>query len=224
MPLLYTLFTIYFLGLEFSCFLVGGLLLRKYWAFEYKLLVALSGLTFLVESFVEIIILTHWFSYLPVYGLFLPFECLLILYIFYRLALHPVTRRLNLIFLGLLPIGIVLLYWLYPHFSGYNEPVIIFYLFLQLISASSLLIDILMDSSDTTIIHRPQFWMVFGMIVYCTIITVAHIAALFFLRRLPLMYYKISAVVANTFMYVGFITSFIVLHRQSRKSMLVQGR
>ncbi|HWK02016.1 MAG TPA: hypothetical protein VNS58_00195 [Puia sp.] len=217
MPQIYYIYILYFAALYLSCFLTGCLLVRKSRPLEYKLLVVLSGLTLVVETVVTQYDLRRidgrW-----MYIFFAPVECGFIIYILYRASVHPNIKRLNAILLGLLPISIGIAYWLHPAFSGFNDIADFFYDFLELIAACSFLTDVLLNKSDTPVGRQPLFWMASGILFYCCMFTLLGVL-LNYMPRMPRRYLAPYSLVANTFMYTGFIACFICLHRARRRNV-----
>ncbi|HWK04309.1 MAG TPA: hypothetical protein VNS58_11790 [Puia sp.] len=216
MPLLYIIFAYYYLGLLLSCFLTGCLFVRKSWSLEYKLLVILSGLTLLAETgaylYATLRIDGHW-----VHNLFAPVECVFILYILHRASMRPAIKRLNIVLLVILPAGIGVIYGLHPAVLRIGEFAALFYLFLELTAACSFLIDLVLNKSDTPVGRQPLFWMAAGMLFYCSIFSM-ELTVMSFIKKIPWQYSVSYAIVANTFMYTGFITCFICLHRANPAS------
>jgi hypothetical protein len=197
-----------------SCLLTGSLLIRKDWPIEYKLLVVLSGLTLLTETTVQIShhlfkVIIYW-----LYNLFLPVECVFFIYILYRAAANPVIKRLNIGLLLLLPVGIAILYWLYPFFHKANDHVVLLYLFAELIASCSFLIDIIIDKSNTLLTRHPLFWMTFGLCMYSGLYIVLHSLSGYLHETTMLrLFYMLDTLIPNFILYSGFIICFLRLHK-----------
>lgn len=219
MPLLYITFAIYYFSLLLSCLLTGCLLLRKNWPLEYTLLVILSGLTLLVEAAALQYAVRHidgsW-----VQDLFTPVECVVILYVLHRGSVRPAIKRLNVVLLAILPVGIVVIYGLHPTLFWIGEFASLFYVFLELIAACSFLIDLVLNKSDTPLGRQPLFWMAAGMVFYCSIKSL-ELTVMSFITKIPWQYSLSYSMVSNTFMYTGFIACFICLHRAGRRGSSV---
>ncbi|HWK02063.1 MAG TPA: hypothetical protein VNS58_00430 [Puia sp.] len=214
MPLYLIVFSFYYIALLLSCFLIGCLLVRKSWPLEYKLLVVLTGLTSLVETIVFLNVArridSRW-----MYSFFAPVECGFILYILYSASVHPAIKRLNAILLGFLPISIGIAYYMHPVFTRFNESAGLFYDFLELIAACSFLTDVLLNKSDTPLGRQPLFWMAAGILFYSSLFTLLD-ALRTYIPKIPVQYLTMYSVIANTFMYTGFIACFICLRRTDR--------
>src|SRR5258708_2383265 len=216
MPLFYIVFLFYYETLLLSCLLIGCLLVRKSWRREHKLLVILSGMTLLVETEVTLFIVHRIFNRW-LYTFFAPVECGFIIYILYRASVHPAIKRLSAILLGVLPISIGIAYCLHPAFYRFNDIAGLFYLFSELLAACSFLVDVLLNKSDTPPGRQPLFWLACGMLFYCSIYTLIN-AVSDHIVKFSYQFYLLYSIVANTFMYTGFIACFICLHRARRGS------
>jgi len=214
MPLYFILSLVYFTVLLLSCLLTGWLLVRKSWPLEYKLLVVLCSLTFLVEMSADLLVI-HRIYHFWLYNLFAPVECGFILYIFYRGSTDPAVKRLNVLLLACLPPGIAVTYFLHPVFFRLNEPAALLYLFWELIGACAVVIGILLNKSDSPLGHQPLFWMACGILFYCCIFTLIH-AVMNVMPKIQNQYFTLYSFFANTFMYSGFIASFCSLRRVNR--------
>lgn len=204
-----------------SCILTGCIFVRKGWPLEYKLLIVLSGLTFLVESVQQICFYILNVNIDWLYNCFLPAECACFIYILYRASVHKVIKRLNLALLMILPIGAGILYWRYPFFYKINDHVVLLYLFTELIGACSFLTGLLLSQSKTPLTHQPLFWLAFGLLIYSGLYIVLHSILYDFLyvnldakmTKVLGIYYYLNTFTANLFMYAGFIICFIRLHQ-----------
>lgn len=195
-----------------SCFLTGCLLMRKSWLFEYKLLVVLSGLTLVVEVAVQLSFFLKT-SPLPwLYNYFIPLEAGCIVYILYRTSVHRALKRLQSGLLICLPIGIGVSCGLHPVFLKLNESIGLFCLFVELMSSCFFLIDALLDNSNTPLTRRPLFWLTCGLIFYCSNFILMHALMSYLpLTKISPKYYVLNGIIANVFMYAGFIGCFISL-------------
>jgi hypothetical protein len=111
----------------------------------------------------------------------------------------------------ILPPGVVIYFIVRPPFA-YIE---LFYLFLELVAACAVLIDILKDVSDKPMYSRPTFWLATGMLCFSSLyIVVFSLGQL--LNLLPYTVLLAFTTFDNTFMYGGFIACFIALRREGR--------
>lgn len=204
----------YYELLLMACVFIGCLFLRRSFPLEYKLMVILSGLTLLVESMVVYFFFSH--AHKPwIYNFFGPVECAFIVYIFYRASTHQAVRRLHVFLLFLLPVGIGISYWMYSDLFRINDKVILYCIFTNLIAACSYLADILLNKTDVPMVRYPFFWMAAGMLLFCCSYVMVP-ALLNYLRIIPVGYSMLYSLLANTFMYSGFIACFVCFRRLTR--------
>lgn len=202
---------LYYEALLITCFFTGCLFLRKSFPLEYKLLVVLSGLTLLVESAVMYFLIFKtakpW-----IYDFFGPVECGFIVYILYRVSLSRVIKRLNIFLLVLLPVGVGICHMLPPLLPWVNEPAIFYCLFTNLVAACSYLIDLLLNKADIPLIRYPFFWMASGELIFCCVYAMIP-PLLNYYMKISYTYFMVYSLVANTFMYGGFIACFYCFRR-----------
>ena len=207
------LLNIYYYLLLLTCALTGSLLVRRNWALRFKLLMALSWATILAETLAGICFVRH-INHLSWYAPWEFLETLTLLYILSREAILPWVKRLHIVLMTVLPLGAVLYYVLTPAFVY----MMLFYLFLELLAAGAVLIDILTDVSDVPMHSRPMFWLAAGMLFYCSLyIVIFSLGQL--LNTLPHDDFMPFGCLANTFMYGGFIACFVTMRRLDRKAL-----
>jgi len=176
----------------------------------------LSGLTFLVET-----VMTAWvISYKSrpwLYSYFGPVESGFIVYIFYRAAMVPLIKRMNTILLIILPIGIGISFYLTPDSVRLMQAIVLFCLFINLIAACLFLADVLLHKADIPLARHPFFWMASGILIFCWIYGVLT-PLLSHFTKLRSVYFLLDMLVANLFMYSGFIACFICFRRTNSAS------
>jgi hypothetical protein len=208
---------IYYHLLLLVCALTGSLLVRRNWPRWAKLLVILPWVTQVAEILAWICLVNNVNKqfYHSWYTIWAFLEALTLLYILSRGAILPSVKRLHRLLMMLSPVGLILYFILWPTFAYIG----LFYLSLELVAAGAVLIDILVDVSDTPMIKKPVFWLATGMLFFCSLyIVVLSLGRL--LSTLPHDKYWPFSCFANTFMYTGFIACFIVLSRRKGREAL----
>jgi len=158
------MFLYFFFGLA-SVYL-GFVLVRKSWPIQYRLLLVLACLDFFVTlgSYLWSTMLfksNHWIA-----NAVAPFECALILYIFYKAATHRLIQRINIgLMIAIVPL-LLIAYTLKPLFFILNTTAVIGCYFFILLSACSAFIDLLLDKRDFRLSRHPMFWLAGGMLLY----------------------------------------------------------
>jgi hypothetical protein len=197
-----------------SCFLTGCIVIRKSWPLEYKLLLALTSLTILIEVTEQICFFFLKMTFVEwLYNCFTPAECACLLYIFHRASVHPAIKRLNAVLLLFLPVGAGFLYYLYPLFITINDNVVVFYLFIELVSACSIILDLLMGQSQSPLTRQPLFWLASGMLFFSGLYIVM-VSIIFKLKMTNNLYIyeMLIQIIANSCMYAGFLICFVRQH------------
>lgn len=202
---------IYYHILLLVCALTGSILLRRSWAFWARLLVVLTWVTQVAEILAFFAMIRR-VDINICYSLWIFLETLTLLYVLSRGTSLPWVKRLHIILMAVLPMGMVLYFILMPAFAYLG----LFFLFLELMAAGAVLIDILADVSDVPMQSKPIFWLATGMLFYCSLyIVVFSLGQL--LNTLPHDDFMPFGCLANTFMYGGFIACFVTLRRQAPK-------
>ena len=207
-----------------SCFLTGCIVIRKNWPLENKLLLALTGLTILIEMIEQICFFFLKMTFVEwLYNCFTPVECASLVYIFYRSSEYPAIKRLNAVLLLLLPVGAGFLYYLHPLFITINDHVVVFYLFVELISACSIIIDLLLGQSQSPLTRQPLFWLASGMLFFSGLYIVM-VSIIFKLKMTNILFiYEIlNQIIANSCMYAGFLIYFVRQHQVMTEQVIEQ--
>jgi hypothetical protein len=144
---------------------------------------------------------------------FAPLESTTFLCIFYNGATQVAVKRLIAVLLGLLPVGFLTFYVLHPVLSKMNIGVYVFYLFLELISACAVLIDILLNKSGLSLREQPLLWLVIGMLSFCSLFILYHLLMGYFLDLGTYRYFMLYSSLAIGSMYGGFIACFVGYNR-----------
>jgi hypothetical protein len=195
--------------LELMSFIVGLACMSKRWPITYKILVFFSGLTFLVE------ILGYQLSFKYennnwLYNIFSPLECIIILYLFSQIIMEKKLQLIILYFIPLMIAATVFTYILQPNFFIYNSYAHTVYLVLWVIICGFYFIDVMINDNRVSLIKQPGFWLATGILFFSVIFIILQSLYNIF-TTLP--NYKIIVryfiIVANTFMYVGFVGTFI---------------
>jgi len=214
--LFYILYTNSLLALECITAILGYRWMRKDWASAYKLLVALSCVTVAVEISAACCIPLH-LNFERIYNVWSFVETGTILVIQFLAVTHTWLRCLLMLLLAVLAAGTVAGYRLLPEFTQLNFPVMLFSLFVQLIGSCAALADVLLGTSDRPLSAQPDFWLATGMLFYCCIFIAGHILRVYDTGIAARRFYTFFIIVANIFMYGGFIACFRTLRRQDRQ-------
>ncbi|MDO6430167.1 hypothetical protein Q4E93_06200 [Flavitalea sp. BT771] len=213
--ILYLVYTVYCLGFEWAAAIVGQRCKRAAWQDAYKWLVILCWVTVVVEMtdhcFILLRVQHHIF-----YNIWGYFETGGIIFIQRRLLKQQWTKHLLTAMLILLTIGTAANYVWGPPLNDLNPPFQLFTLFIQLIGTCAALIDILGDKTTAVPLSaQPAFWMNAGMLFYCSVFVLNYIFLLFFRSPGPIgWFFLVCSLIANTFMYGGFIACFLTLKKQ----------
>ena len=212
--ILFYFFSTYSLNaLECVAAIMGYRWMRKDWAPAHKLLVALSCVTVGVELSVDCCIFLH-INFERIYNVWSFVETGTILFIQFLAVKHAWLRRLLILLLVVLAAGTVVCYRFVPVFEQLNFPVMLFSLFVQLIGSCVALIDVLLGTSDRPLSAQPDFWLATGMLFYCCIFIAGHILKVYTTGIAAGRFYSFFIIVANIFMYGGFIACFKALRRE----------
>jgi len=153
----------------------------------------------------------HW-----VYNIWEPFDCCMILLLFYFGIAHGRTRRLFRWLLVLAPVGFVFFNLCHFIVLAWHFRSMLFYLFCELIGACLFLVDGRLPGEEQSIFQRPLVWMAFGTILYCIIYILTH-ALWAYIEVWPTWRYEVLVGVANTFDYLGVVLALYALRRKTRR-------
>ena len=152
--------------LELAALFLGCVLVRKSWPAPYRFLLGYKCLAFFIA-----VVSMAWSTFFRqsnhwIYNLYNPIECALLLYVYYRAAVHPAIKRLDLSLLAVLPPLIFIVYLLVPVLYSLNSMAGIGYLFLLILSSCGVYVDLLLDKGDLPIFRHPLFWLAAGVLLY----------------------------------------------------------
>lgn len=205
---------IYVYVLILSTFVYGVLTIRRDAPLPYRLLMWLMIATLPTETTAVLVghyyHINHW-----VYNIWAPIECAVILLVFYKGTVHPVTREVCGWLLVLLPLGTVVFYLPHFNFLTLNTHEMVFTLFCELISGCVFLVDGLLWGEELSIFRRPLSWMAFGTILYTCVFILTHALWEYILVG-PIWHYELLVIISNTFQYGGFLLTFIALRKSQR--------
>ena len=199
-------------GLEWGAAFTGSRFMRKHWVLAYKLLVALSWMTVAVEMTGLFFLVRHLSNH-GMYNVWGIVETGMIFYIQYLTAVNGWAKRLLIVLLMTFLATAAIGYIIWPAYVATGVRLELFTLFVQLIGTCAALIDILQNMSDKLLSAQPAFWLNTGMLFYICIFILIHILGAY-ARETAGKYFMIFSLVANFFMYVGFIACFRTLRRQ----------
>ncbi len=205
---------------ELIAFIVGCVVLKKYWLREYKILVLLAGITFLVEISGHVMWIKFHQNNNWLYNIFLPFQCFCFLFLFYKAAIYKSIKHINYALLIFLFAGTAISYCFHRNFIFLNSYASTLYLVLMLIASGCFYIDAILNELEIKLVKQPPFWVATGMLFF-TVIYILIFALWNELIKVP--YYKLilfySTIVANTFLYGGLIACFLCLRKTKIFSM-----
>jgi len=208
---------VYALGIEWAAAIVGQRSKRAAWQDAYKWLVILCWVTVAVEMTDHCFILLR-IKHFVIYNIWGYFETGGIIFIQLRLLTYKWPKRLLIAMLVMLTAGTAINYIWGPPINDLNAQFQLFTMFIQLITTCAALIDVLGSTSDNPLSVQPAFWLNAGMLFYCSIFTLDYIAAIFFKYPSTMGWFFLAcSIIANTFMYGGFIATFKTLRRQDRQ-------
>ena len=152
----------------------------------------------------------HW-----VYLFWEPFDCFMVLLIFYHGMKHGVTKRVCMCLLALALVGFFI--FSLPHFLKltWNRQGMLFYLFCELVGACLFLTDGLLPGEELSIFKQPIAWVAFGVILYSCMYILIH-ALWEYIATWPRGRYQLLTDIANTFEYAGVAAAFYALRRKPR--------
>lgn len=200
-------------GIEWAAAIVGWRSVRRTWHPGYKWLLALATVTVVIETSAFIANVFR-FSFDPIYNFWALVETGTLLYIQYLLAIRRTAARWLMTLLVVLVAGTVVCFIIWPIFNQAHLKYLTFNMFVQLIGICVALIDIVQGSTDQLLSRQPAFWLNVGLLFYCSIFIIAHILGLWYLWEAA-KYFIFFSLVANTFMYFGFIACFRTLRKGS---------
>jgi hypothetical protein len=195
--------------IELVAFSVGVACFNKNWLPYYKVLFFLVGLTCLVEMAGSMMSYefgdNNW-----LYNIFSPIECFIILYFFSRIILKRRLKELIFYSIPIMVVATCITYMVQPNFMVYNSYARTIYLVLWIIASGFFFIDVMINDNRMSLVKQPGFWLATG-ILFFSVIFIVLISMYKIFKILP--NYKIIInyfnIVANTFLYVGFIGAFL---------------
>lgn len=199
---------------ELSAFVAGILLVKRDWPFIYKMLVALTALTFLVEISGYLIWTKLKQNNNWLYNLYLPVQCFCILYFFYKVSEYKLVQKINLALIITMFAGTIISYFIHRSFFFLNSYASELYLILMLVAAGLFYIDSIVNDVEIRLVKQPPFWLSTGLLFFC-IIYILIFAFWNLIKQVP--YYRVilfySNIVANTFLYGGIIICFLCMRK-----------
>jgi hypothetical protein len=209
-------YIIFYLGSEIASAVVGLRTMRKTWPSWYKLLVIMCWFTVVVET-LHIVLLFRGVRTYATYNTLLSVETFILVYALYREATLRSIRRLLLVLLIVLPVGLAVCFSFPSGFTNTNNAADTVELIIELMAACAVLIDMLQDMSGASLFSSPRFWLAAGTLGSSCMFALM-IASRKSLEGDPMeAFYEIPySCVANTFLYGGIITCFIMLKRAQK--------
>jgi len=205
---------------ELIAFLAGCLLLNSKWPAHFKWLVALVGLTFVVEIAGHILWTRYRMYNNWLYNLYLPIQCLAFLLFFIKSSTHQVIIKVQKSLLWLMLAGTIITWILHRNFWLLNSHGSTVYLFLMLVASCLFFVDAVVNNVEVRLVKQAPFWVAAGLLFF-TVVFILFFAL--WLVNFTVPYYNTvfsySVIAANTFLYGGLIASFICLHLTKNYSM-----
>ena len=214
-------FNYYLLGIEAASAVVGLILVRKSWPSWYRLLVILCCATIVSEVYSYYRFLHHIHSRAH-YNTWAPLETFLVVYILFRETTLRWSRRLSMSLLILLPVTLVIAFMLPPGFAQPNMYADTAELLIMLVAACAVLIDVLHDMSGASLYANPAFWLALGILVSSSLFTLTIVIRSFVSREVFIYLNSPFSVIANTFMYGGFIVCFWTLRKEDKRNGVIK--
>jgi hypothetical protein len=199
---------------ELFAFLVGCFVVKKQWTIQFKWLVVLAGISFFIELAGHIMWTRYSLNNNWIYNLFLPVQCFIFLYFFYKTMVQKVVRKIVGFLMGAMIAGTVISYFYHGSFTMLNSYASTLYLFLMLIASCLYYLDTIINEVEVSMTRQPSFWVAAGLLFF-TVIFILLFALWAVNIKIP--YYKVvlnySVIIANTFLYGGLIAGFLCLHK-----------
>ncbi|HVV03256.1 MAG TPA: hypothetical protein VHC96_03500 [Puia sp.] len=191
----------YYYLLILSSLTYGAMTVRRRSPLSYRLLLWWLIATVPTEVMASVMARVYH-NNLCVYNIWEPFDCCMVLLMFYFGIVHKTTRRMFRWLLVLVPAGFVLFNLWHFIALAWHIRSMLFYLFCELIGACLFLIDGLLPGEEQAIFQRSFVWMAFGTILYCIIYILTH-ALWEYIQVWPTWIYEVLVGIANTFDYLG---------------------
>jgi len=197
---------------ELAALLTGLVTFNKHWPASAKVLLVLAGVTFGVELYAQYLWSSKHQQNHFIYNLFLPFQCMAILFAFSRLLMNHTLLLVNKLLVALFFIGVIVSYIYYPTFHTLNHFASTLYLLLMIIASGSFFIDIAINDAAMPLLKQPVFWLATGVLVFC-VTFIIRMAFWTYLETLPNIntILFVTNVICNLFFYGGLIGFFLCL-------------
>ena len=195
---------------EFVAMIAGIVTYRRWWPVAFKLLLALTILTFLVEISGHLMwkiyrLYNNW-----LYNLFLPVQCFLFIRFFYLISVHEKVKKAGRGLLwAMLPLMLAA-YGFQPLFYTLNSYAATGYLLLMLTSSCLFYVDVIINGSTVSMVQQPAFWVAAGLMFFTVvfILLFALWAANVMIPNYGLVL-KYVIITANTLLYGGLTVAFL---------------
>ncbi|HEX9510713.1 MAG TPA: hypothetical protein VF939_09525 [Puia sp.] len=200
--------------LELASLFFGCVLVQKSWPAPYRLLVVFKCVEFSIA-----VLSMLWSSLMRqsnhwIYNLYNPVECIFLLYIFYRAAMHGVIKRLNLILLATVLPLILAGYVLSPNFFSLNIIGSAGCFLLLLLSSCGAYVDLLLDKGDLPLFRHPLFWLAGGVLMYGICMVLYYITWEYSKKMILYRFFFIDYFGGLCLLNLGIIGCFVFVYRQ----------
>lgn len=195
------LYLAYYYFLILSSLIYGLTTVRRHSPLSFRLLRWWLIVTVLIEGTVTVLARLHhngnW-----VYNFWEPFDCCVVLLMFYHGMTHGVTRRICRWLVALVPVGFFI--FILPSLVKLTQSIdgMLFYLFCELVGACLFLVDGLLPGEERSLFQQPFSWLAFGTILYTCMYILIH-ASMELTRTWNQNWYFLLSGVANSFQYAS---------------------
>lgn len=215
------------LSLDLVSLIIGSMVFRKSWPFEYKCLFFLNILRVIVSYFTFLWPYythssNHW-----IYNLFLPLQCAGFLLVFYGASIHRMVRKMNKWLLAALPLMTLICWSKGGPLDMINTRAVVCFDFLLLLSVCLAFVDQLLQMDDTHFIRQPIFWLALGLFFY-SVESIIEFATWEFIKKMLLMgLYRFIGFSGEYLLGLGIIGCFICIYlkeaREKNRDLSVPG-
>jgi len=204
------------LSLDLVSLVIGCMVFRRSWPFEYKCLFFLNILRVVVSCFTFLWPYythssNHW-----IYNLFLPLQCAGFLLVFYGASMHRMVRRVNKWLLAALPLVTVICWSGGAPLDMMNTWAVVCFDFLLLVSACLAFVDQMLRIDDAHFVRQPIFWLASGLFFY-SVGSIIEFATWEYIKKMLLIgLYRFIAFSGENLLDAGIIGCFVCIYFESR--------
>lgn len=198
--------------LQIISFAVALILMQRSWPVAYKVLIAITGISVIVE-------LTGWYIGTKlhqnnnwIYNIYVPVLGILQTIIFMQIVETKAIRNSMKLLMAVFLLSVAVSYFFFPHFFKLNSYALTIYLICSVISVALYFIDSMINLIDIPLVKQPGFWLGIGILI----MSVLNIARFSFWNMIARTadYSKILNYIvdiSNLSLYGAYIATFICL-------------